>query len=55
LDDEDLANEIALHLQGIAKWIKAMDIVHYLDQPEVKRRHKLKKSISVATAQRWMR
>lgn len=54
LEDEDLANEIALHLQGIGKWIKAMDIVHYLDQPEVKRWHKLKKSISVATAQRWM-
>ncbi len=37
------------------KWIKAMDIVHYLDRTDVKQRHKLKKSISVVTAQWWMR
>jgi hypothetical protein len=55
LEDEDLANEISLHLQGIGKWIKAMDIVHFLDTPEMKLRFKLKKTISLATAQRWMR
>jgi hypothetical protein len=42
-------------LQGIGKWIKAMDIVHFLDTPEMKLRLKLKKTISLATAQRWMR
>ena len=36
LDDEDLAREIGLHLQEIGKWIKAMDIVYYLDRPAVK-------------------
>lgn len=55
LEDEDLANEISLHLQGIRKWIKAMDIVHFLDTPEMKLRLKLKKTISLATAQHWMR
>jgi hypothetical protein len=55
LEDEDLANEISLHLQGIGKWVKAMDIVHFLDTPEMKLRLKLKKTNSLATAQRWMR
>jgi len=55
LEDEDLAQEIHLHLQGIGKYVKAMDIVHYLDTPEMKTRLKLKKTISLVTAQRWMR
>ena len=36
LEDEDLAQEIHLHLQGIGKYVKAMDIVHYLDTPKMK-------------------
>ena len=55
LEDEDLAQEIHMHLQGIGKYVKAMDIVHFLDTPEMKARLKLKKTISLATAQRWMR
>lgn len=55
LEDEDLAQEIHLHLQGIGQYVKAMDIVHYLDTPEMKTRLKLKKTISLVTAQRWMR
>ena len=55
LEDEDLAQEIHVHLQGIGKYVKAMDIVHFLDTPEMKARLKLKKTISLATAQRWMR
>ena len=54
LEDEDLAQEIHLHLQGIGKWVKAMDIVHYLNTPEMKTQLKLKKTISLATAQQWM-
>jgi hypothetical protein len=55
LKDEDLAQEIHLHLQGIGKYVKAMDIVHFLDMPEMKARLNLKKMISLATAQHWMR
>jgi hypothetical protein len=54
LEDEDLAQEIHLHLQGIGKYVKAMDIVHYLDTPEMKAHLSLKKTISLKTAQRWM-
>ena len=54
LEDEDLAQEIHLHLQGIGKYVKAMDIVHYLDTPEMKACLSLKKTISLKTAQRWM-
>ncbi|KAJ7153288.1 hypothetical protein C8R46DRAFT_864380, partial [Mycena filopes] len=55
LEHEDVANEIALHLQSIGKYVKALDIVHYIDQPEVKKRLGLKKGIHLATAQRWMK
>jgi len=55
LEDEDLAQDIHLHLQGIGKFVKAMDIVHYLETPEMKATLKLKKSISLTMAQRWMR
>jgi hypothetical protein len=55
LKDKDFALELQLHLQGIGKYVKAMDIVHYVDQPEVKIRLNLTKTISLATAQWWMR
>ncbi|KAK0444510.1 uncharacterized protein EV420DRAFT_1484630 [Desarmillaria tabescens] len=35
LEDEDLANKIHLHLQGLGKYIKAQDIINYLAQPSV--------------------
>ena len=54
LEDEDLAQDIHVHLQSIGKYMMAMDIVHFLDTPEMKARLKLKKTISLATAQRWM-
>jgi hypothetical protein len=54
LEDEDLAEEIHLHLQGIGPWIKAADIVQYLNTPEMKARLNLKKPISERTARRWM-
>ncbi|KAJ7204030.1 hypothetical protein B0H12DRAFT_1161324 [Mycena haematopus] len=55
LEDADVSNEIAIHLQSIGKYVKALDIVHYLDRPEVRRRLGLKKGIHLATAQRWMK
>lgn len=54
LEDEDFAQELLLHLQGIWKYVKAMDIVEYLDQVDVKSQLKLTKTISLSTAQHWM-
>jgi hypothetical protein len=36
------------------KWVRALDIVHFLDTPDIKERYSLKKTISLATAQQWM-
>ncbi|KAH9914275.1 hypothetical protein B0H21DRAFT_676735, partial [Amylocystis lapponica] len=55
IEDEDIASAIQLHLQGLGKYIRAMDIVTYLNSSEVRRELNLKKSISLATAKRWMR
>ncbi|KAH9843219.1 uncharacterized protein C8Q71DRAFT_698833 [Rhodofomes roseus] len=52
--DEDFAQEVQLHLQGVGKYVKAMDIVYYLDRTEVKARLGLKRTVSHATAKRWM-
>jgi len=54
LEDEDLAQDIHLHLQGIGKFVKEMDIVDYLETPEMKVALKLKKNISIMMAQWWM-
>ena len=54
LEDEDLAQEICLHLQSKGKYVCAMDVVRFLDTPEMKERLNLKKSISEQTARRWM-
>ena len=54
LDSGELAKEIHLHLLGIGKYVKAMDIVLFMDTPEIKQRYSLKKTISLKTAQRWM-
>ncbi|KAG0692846.1 hypothetical protein DFH29DRAFT_817044 [Suillus ampliporus] len=55
LEDEDFAQELLLHLQGIGKYIRVMDIVEYLNQAEVKSWLKLTKTISLVTAQHWMK
>jgi hypothetical protein len=55
LDDEDLKQEISIHLQSIGKFISAMDIVRYLDQPDVKAWHGLKKTITDRTARDWLK
>jgi len=54
LDDKFLAQEINLHLQGVGKYVKAMDIVQFLDTPEMKESLNCKTTIHLATAQRWM-
>ncbi|KAI0316465.1 hypothetical protein OF83DRAFT_1060295, partial [Amylostereum chailletii] len=55
IDDEDLAAAIKLHLQSVGKYVRALDIVHFLDRPEVQTQFGLKKSVSLSTAQRWMK
>jgi hypothetical protein len=54
LDDGDLSKEIFEHLQSVGKYVKAADVVWYVDKPEVRAKFKLKKGISLATAKRWM-
>ncbi|KAH9952405.1 hypothetical protein BGW80DRAFT_1452516 [Lactifluus volemus] len=54
IDDEDLAQEIHLHLQQIGKYIKAEDIVQYCARTEILARLKRTKTISLATARRWL-
>lgn len=60
LEDEDFAQAIQLHLQGIAKkgYIRAQDIVDFLEQPEMQQKLEAagakKKSICRRTAQRWL-
>jgi hypothetical protein len=51
LSDEDLASEIHLHLQSKGKFIAAIDVICYLDTPEVKSCFSLTKTISLRTAQ----
>ncbi|KAF8199381.1 hypothetical protein K438DRAFT_1583616 [Mycena galopus ATCC 62051] len=55
LEDEDLAQELHLHLQGIGKYVAAQDIVNYTETDEMTARLNLKKGISLRTAQRWMK
>ncbi|KAF7371854.1 hypothetical protein MVEN_00042200 [Mycena venus] len=52
LEDADVANEIALHLQSLRKYVKATGIVCYIDQLEVKKNLGLKKRFHLVTAQR---
>jgi hypothetical protein len=46
---------LLLHLQGIGKFVRAMDIVDYVRQPDIMAHLKLTKAISLATVQRWMK
>ncbi|KAF7344243.1 hypothetical protein MVEN_01715500 [Mycena venus] len=55
LEDEDLAQKLHLHLQGIGKYVAAQDLVNYMATDEMKRRLNLNKGISLRTAQRWMK
>ncbi|KAJ3992754.1 hypothetical protein F5050DRAFT_1555801, partial [Lentinula boryana] len=54
LEHEDHAQELHLHLQGAGKFVAAQDVVDYINSPEVLARWRMKKPISLRTAQRWM-
>ena len=53
LDDEDLAQQIHLHLIGIAKdgYVQAQDVVDVMATPEMKRYLSAKTGITVQTGQ----
>jgi hypothetical protein len=55
LEDEDFKQELLLHLQGIGKFVRAMDIVDYVRQPDIMAHLKLTKTISLATVQHWIK
>ena len=55
LDTEDgLRDKLRTHLQGRGKYVRAQDLVDYLNHDEVKARYNASTSISLKTAQRWM-
>ncbi len=54
LMDEDLQNDIQMHLHGIGPYIAARDIVQFLSAPEMKGHLGLDKPISVCTVQHWL-
>src|SRR5882724_8878205 len=55
LDDEDLAQQIHLHLTGIAKegYVWAQDVVDVMSTPKMKRYLGTKTGIGKQTGQRW--
>jgi hypothetical protein len=56
LEDEDLAQQLHLHLTGIAKdgYIRAQDVVDTMETPEMKRYLGTKSGITVRTGRRWL-
>ncbi|KAJ7790888.1 hypothetical protein B0H14DRAFT_3501129 [Mycena olivaceomarginata] len=54
LSDEDLANDIWLHLQSLGKEITADKLVDYLNDPAVRAEHNIDKPISTTTARRYL-
>ncbi|KAG2153114.1 uncharacterized protein EDB93DRAFT_1082693 [Suillus bovinus] len=52
--DESLAADLKLHLQSVGKYVRAQDLIDYLNVPENQAHHGFTKMISPRTAQRWM-
>ncbi|KAG6886806.1 hypothetical protein C0995_004483, partial [Termitomyces sp. Mi166 len=55
LVDEDLCNDIMLYLQELGNNITAQKLVEYLSRPEVKKKHGIARSISLRTAQHYLK
>ncbi|KAF9642330.1 hypothetical protein BDM02DRAFT_3241077 [Thelephora ganbajun] len=53
--EPDLREELCNHLQSIGKYVKAQDVVNYLDCPGVKAKYSTTISVSLKTAQCWMK
>ena len=54
IDDEDISQEIKIHLQSIGKYMKAEDIVKFCETPEMLGKLGRTKTISLATARWWL-
>jgi hypothetical protein len=54
LADEDLANNIQLHLQSLGKEITAEKLVEYLNDPIVRAEHNIDKAVSLTTARQYL-
>jgi hypothetical protein len=54
LNNKDLRQETFTHLQGIGKYIAAIDIVQYMACPDVQKCHGMKRGISEHTARNWL-
>ncbi|KAJ6615104.1 hypothetical protein B0H10DRAFT_1691417, partial [Mycena sp. CBHHK59/15] len=54
LADEDLANDIRLHLQSLGKEITAEKLVKYLNDPKDCAEHGIDKPVSLTTARRYL-
>jgi hypothetical protein len=55
LDDDNVVEEIHQHIRLIGKYMKAMDIIHFLGTPEMLDRLHMEKPISLKTAQHWLK
>ncbi|KAF9000389.1 hypothetical protein BDZ89DRAFT_1121659 [Hymenopellis radicata] len=55
LSDEDVAGDIHLHLQSLGKFVSAKAIVRFVATPEFQARLRVKRNITLRTAQRWMK
>lgn len=56
LDEKpDLRHALNTHMQTLGKHVRAMDIVEFMRKPETLKEYKLKKPISLSTAQNWMK
>ncbi|KIK74887.1 hypothetical protein PAXRUDRAFT_45218, partial [Paxillus rubicundulus Ve08.2h10] len=55
IDDDDIATDIALHLQGLGKYVRSQDIIDYIQQPGIQKCLQIKKLPHLATAKRWMK
>ncbi|KIK74720.1 hypothetical protein PAXRUDRAFT_19606 [Paxillus rubicundulus Ve08.2h10] len=54
IDNDELAAELHAHLQSIGKYVKAANLVQYLSDSLVQKCFRMKSTISLATAKRWM-
>ncbi|RPD63625.1 hypothetical protein L227DRAFT_584211 [Lentinus tigrinus ALCF2SS1-6] len=50
----DLKEALSLHLMGVGKYVRALDILHFMAEPGNLRRFDLSKAICLSTAQSWM-
>ncbi|KAI0371201.1 hypothetical protein BV20DRAFT_942876 [Pilatotrama ljubarskyi] len=52
--NDELHRAIIEHLATVGKYVRALDIVEYLAEPEVQEAFGLKKTVGLSTTQRWM-